>query len=112
MGVRNEAKAPTVRCMETPSRLSRLFRRELWSLSARHSEVWRQYEILYHVNDFVAGLLFVVGSVLFFWESTQRTATWMFLVGSILFTLRPGIRLMRDLRLTRLPDDDRSTGVA
>jgi hypothetical protein len=70
----------------------------------------RNYEVLYHANDFVAGLTFVIGSVLFFWPETEHDGTWLFLVGSILFTLRPAINVARDFHLTRLPHPGGSTG--
>lgn len=60
------------------------------------------YETLSITNDFLAGVLFVVGSILFFWESTLYTATWFFLVGSILFVARPTIRLVRRIHLGRI----------
>lgn len=62
------------------------------------------YEALSITNDFLAGVLFVVGSILFFWESTTITATWFFLVGSVLFVARPMIRLVRRIHLGRISD--------
>lgn len=62
------------------------------------------YETLSITNDFMAGVLFVVGSILFFWESTTITATWFFLVGSVLFVARPAIRLVRRIHLGRISD--------
>lgn len=63
--------------------------------------VRQRYETLSTANDFLAGVTFVVGSVLFFFESTTYAATWFFLVGSILFVLRPTIRLTRRIHLRR-----------
>lgn len=60
------------------------------------------YETLSIANDFLAGLLFLVGSVLFFWESTMFTATWLFVIGSVLFVGRPTIRLARRVHLGRV----------
>lgn len=71
----------------------------------------QRYETLSIVNDFCAGVLFVVGSVLFFYESTTYAATWLFLIGSILFVLRPTIRLTRRIHLGRHHDAD-PTGAA
>jgi len=45
------------------------------------------------VVDFLAGLTFTVGSVLFFWPQTEVPAIWLFVVGSILFTAKPSMRL-------------------
>lgn len=90
--------------MQSPPR--KVFDARLRSLTAQHRRLGRRYEIAYHVNDFVAGLLFTIGSVLFFWESTMQAGTWLFVVGSVQFTLRPGISLMRDLHLLRLPANE------
>lgn len=61
----------------------------------------QRYETLSTANDFLAGVTFVVGSALFFSESTTYAATWLFLIGSILFMLRPAIRLTRRVHLSR-----------
>jgi hypothetical protein len=71
----------------------------------RHRRVFRYYEIAYTLNDLCAGLLFVVGSVLFFFAETTTTATWLFLIGSVSFTIRPAIKLLREFHLTQLPVD-------
>ena len=42
-----------------------------------------RYETLSIVNDVLIGVLFVVGSVLFLWESTSIVATWFFIAGSV-----------------------------
>ena len=52
--------------------------------------------------DFTAAGLFVVGSALFFFASTAYVATWMFLIGSIFFGMKPTIRLMREIRFVRM----------
>ncbi len=52
--------------------------------------------------DFAAGILFVVGSWLFFKESTVYEATWMFLVGSVFFAIQPSIRLVHELHRRRI----------
>jgi YrhK-like protein len=62
----------------------------------------RRYEALSIGNDVVIALWFLAGSVLFFWESTTRAATWMFLLGSIQFLARPVIRLSRLLHIRRI----------
>ncbi len=57
------------------------------TLSPEHERVYALFEIWYTVVDLAAALLFVVGSVLFFWDETQFTATWMFVIGSDLLRL-------------------------
>ena len=60
------------------------------------------YESLSIANDFLAGILFLVGSILFFRESPMVAATWLFVLGSVLFVLRPSIRLVRRVHLGRI----------
>ncbi|ACU97599.1 YrhK family protein [Saccharomonospora viridis] len=62
----------------------------------------RRYEIISIGNDLLIALWFVVGSVLFFWESTATIGTWFFLLGSIQLTARPVIRLFRRVHLRRV----------
>lgn len=64
-----------------------------------------RYETASIVNDVLIAVWFVVGSILFFFESTQTAATWMFLVGSVQFLIRPVIRLTRRIHLRRLGAD-------
>ena len=72
--------------------------------SARHKKIYAYAELAYTVVDFSAAVLFVVGSVLFFSESTTYVGTWLFLVGSILFGLRPTIKLAREIAYLRIGD--------
>tara|TARA_A100001391_G_scaffold21380_3_gene11821 strand:+ start:6084 stop:6284 length:201 start_codon:yes stop_codon:yes gene_type:complete len=60
----------------------------------------------YTINDVGAAALFVAGSILFFKESTTYAGTWMFLIGSMMFGLRPMIRLMREIKLIRMKKYD------
>jgi hypothetical protein len=61
----------------------------------------RRYEALSIANDVLIALWFLVGSILFFWESTMTVATWCFLLGSIEFLARPAIRLARLVHIRR-----------
>jgi YrhK-like protein len=67
----------------------------------------RRYETASIANDVVTGLLFLVGSVLFFSDSTMVAGTWLFVVGSVLMLVRPSIRLTRRVHLTRRRGGDR-----
>ena len=62
----------------------------------------RRYEALSIGNDVLIALWFLVGSILFFWESTATAAKWCFLLGSIEFLIRPAIRLARRFHLQRV----------
>jgi hypothetical protein len=61
-----------------------------------------RYEALSIANDVLIAVWFVLGSIFFFWESTATLATWMFLIGSIQFLLRPAIRLARLVHIRRV----------
>ncbi|RAI04499.1 hypothetical protein DLJ53_03815 [Acuticoccus sediminis] len=67
-------------------------------MSPRERRIYAAYELAYTLVDFGAAASFIVGSVLFFWESTMVAGTWLFLVGSVLFAAKPSIRLARELR--------------
>lgn len=69
------------------------------------ARTWARFEIAYTTVDFLAALLFLVGSVLFFDEATQRTGTWLFLIGSLFFALKPTLRLARELWFLRKGDE-------
>jgi len=71
--------------------------------SPRHRRVYGRYERLYTLNDFFAALYFVVGSVMFFYESLMVPATWCFTIGSLHFMLRPTIKVAREYHLANLP---------
>ena len=59
------------------------------------------YEIVYTCVDFGAALMFIIGSVMFFFEAWMDAGTWLFLVGSILFAVKPTIRLVREVHMYR-----------
>jgi len=61
----------------------------------------RRYEALSIINDILVGLWFTVGSILFFFESTTTTGTWLFLLGSVELLIRPMIRMTRIVHLRR-----------
>ncbi len=76
----------------------------------RTSRQYALYEIAYTFVDFTAALLFIVGSVFFFYDDLQRTGTWLFLVGSICFALEPTLRLVREVHLAAIGDFDGVAG--
>lgn len=55
--------------------------------------------------DFGAATCFVVGSVCFFSASLSKVADWLFLIGSVLFAIKPTIDMVRSAHLNRLPVD-------
>jgi hypothetical protein len=68
-------------------------------VSPEHARLYAAYELLFTIVDFSAAFLFIVGSILFFNENTTYTGTWLFLIGSVFFGLKPCIRLFREWRL-------------
>ncbi len=78
------------------------------SITIGHDElvIRRRYETASIANDVLTGLLFLVGSILFFSESTMAAATWLFVIGSVLMLVRPVIRLTRRVHLTRVRGGD------
>ena len=69
------------------------------SRSHRNRKLFAAYEIAYTAVDVIAALLFIVGSVLFFWQSLSIPATWCFLIGSIFFALKPTLRIVREFHM-------------
>lgn len=62
----------------------------------------RRYELLSIANDIAIAVFFIVGSILFFQESTAYAGTWLFLIGSIELLIRPMIRLARRIHIQRI----------
>ncbi|MFW0111141.1 YrhK family protein [Rothia sp. CCM 9417] len=61
-----------------------------------------RYETLSICNDILIGLIFLIGSFLFFSQETVETGTWFFVVGSALMLVRPCIRISRRIHLKKL----------
>ena len=85
--------------------MSMLFSRDHRQGTDRQRRIYAAFEIAYTLVDFIAALCFVVGSVMFFSEAWQTPGTWLFLVGSICFALKPTLRLIRELKLAKMGDD-------
>ena len=71
-------------------------------LSDAHRKIHAYAALAYTAVDFTAALLFIVGSVLFFDEATVTAGTWLFLIGSIFFGLRPTITMLREIAYIRV----------
>lgn len=84
----------------------KLFHPDNRNRSEAQKRVYAMHELAYTINDVGAAALFVVGSILFFNEATTYAGTWLFLIGSIMFGLRPMIKLMREIRYLRMGEFD------
>jgi hypothetical protein len=80
----------------------KLFRSRRFDASSRHRQVYSAYEIAYTSVDWLAAVLFTIGSIMFLYDDLMKAGTWLFIVGSVCFALRPSIRLARELHLARL----------
>ncbi len=57
------------------------------------------YKALYQLNDVVLGVIFLIGSFLFFSDSTVFDGTVLFVIGSIQMIIRPLIAMVHDLHM-------------
>ena len=87
-----------------------------WSGAFRHHRreasdasraLYARVELAHTFVDFGAAICFLVGSVMFFSDAWQVPATWFFTVGSVLFCVKPTLRLWREVRLYRMGRTDR-----
>ncbi|WP_172299113.1 YrhK family protein [Pseudoruegeria sp. HB172150] len=85
----------------------RLFRHENRDRNEDTRRIYAAFELVHTFVDFSAAVCFTIGSVLFFWDSTQTPATWLFLIGSILFAAKPSLRLAREIKLARMGELDK-----
>ena len=72
-------------------------------LTPAHLALYWRYQVVRTAVDFGAAVCFVIGSGFFFFTSTTRAADWLFLIGSILFAVKPTIDVLRSAHLDRLP---------
>ena len=79
-----------------------LFTDENRQLTPQSRRIFALYEIARTTVDFLAAISFLVGSVLFFKETTQYQATWLFVIGSVFFCLKPTLKLSREIHLWRM----------
>lgn len=86
--------------------MGKLFDHSVRTATPDHAEIVRKFELYRTVVEFLAAAAFVVGSLFFFYDSLVYAGTWLFLIGSILFAVRPSIRLLLELRLANLPVPD------
>ena len=68
--------------------------------------LYAAFEIAHTVVDFLAAICFLIGSVLFFWKAYETAAIWLFVVGSFFFAMKPTLRLVRELKLAAMGDEE------
>ncbi|AJY45164.1 YrhK family protein [Martelella endophytica] len=82
----------------------KLFSTERANQSPRHRRIYAIYELFHTSADLAAAVLFIIGSALFFFDSLTYAGTWCFLVGSIFFAVKPGLRFARELHFYLIGD--------
>ncbi|MFA7745863.1 YrhK family protein [Salinicoccus roseus] len=61
----------------------------------------KRYKLLAIINDLSLGIWFTIGSIMFFWSSTQTIGTLLFLLGSLQLLGRPILKLMHAFFMKR-----------
>lgn len=74
------------------------------TLGHEQLQIRDRYETASIFNDFLIALWFLVGSVFFLFPSLQEAGTWLLVIGSFQFLVRPTIRLAHRLHLRRIPE--------
>lgn len=83
-----------------------LFERDHRVRGREQQRVYAAFEIAYTIVDFSAAATFVIGSIMFFYSDWVFTGTWFFVIGSILFGFKPALRLIREMKLANMGEDD------
>ena len=81
-----------------------LFHADNRNRNAHTKRIYALFEIAYTLVDFGAAICFIIGSAFFFYESLMIPGTWLFLIGSILFAVKPSLRLVREIKLISMGD--------
>lgn len=73
-------------------------------ISKQHEKLYAAYELVFTLVQFTAGMLFLVGSWMFFHKAWENTAIWCFVIGSVLFVVGPSVKLARELHYAMIGD--------
>jgi hypothetical protein len=82
----------------------RIFAPDTRHNSRRHEKLYAAYELAFTLVQVTAGLMFLVGSWMFFYKSLEDAAIWLFVVGSALFVIGPSLKLLRELHYAMIGD--------
>ena len=81
---------------------SGIFRHHRRDANAATRRLYARVELAHTCVDFGAAVSFLIGSILFFFESLQTPATWLFTIGSVMFLMKPSLKLWREVQLYRM----------
>ena len=82
----------------------KIFAPETRHATKKHQRLYAAYELASTLVQVTAGLLFLVGSWLFFYKTWENTAIWFFVIGSLLFVIGPALKLVRELHYALIGD--------
>ena len=82
----------------------RLFAPDARRMSQQHQKLYALYELAFTIVEFTAGVLFLVGSWMFFYQSLQDPAIWCFVVGSACFVVGPSLKVVREIHYAVIGD--------
>lgn len=54
----------------------------------------KNYRIISLANEILIGLLFIIGSICFFFKSAMDAGTVLFLIGSVLLLIKPVLKML------------------
>lgn len=86
---------------DTSNQSATLFAPRTEAMSPQQRQIYATFELLHTLVDFCAAVAFIIGSILYFSPDLTTTGTWMFLIGSILFAVKPTLRLAREVAYVR-----------
>jgi hypothetical protein len=55
----------------------------------------KNYQVISLANEILIGLLFIIGSICFFFKDTMMAGTILFLIGSVLLLIKPVLKMLR-----------------
>ena len=73
-------------------------------ISQHHQKIYAAYELAFTFIEFTAGILFLVGSVMFFYSAWQTQAIWCFVIGSACFVVGPSLKVIREIHYAKIGD--------
>lgn len=77
-------------------------------IGQRHISIQRRYEALGAFNDLLIALWFLIGSFLFLSNSLVKDGTWLFIVGSAQLLIKPVLKLISLIHVSRVYNLNRS----
>ncbi|WDM36531.1 YrhK family protein [Priestia megaterium] len=59
------------------------------------------YKVINTINYFLIGIWFLIGSILFFYDSLKNIGVWLFILWSVQLLIRSTIKLVHDFHLRK-----------